>query len=64
MYLWRPSFLKMLEFFESGERQLYDLSEVSEEMDRSGQEPQKVDELHERLVRWREERKMPMPTRP
>ena len=55
---------KMLEFFESGERQLYDLSEVSEEMDRSGQEPQKVDELHERLVRWREERKMPMPTRP
>ena len=55
---------KLLEFFESGERQLYDLSDASEEENLSTDQPQKTMDLHQRLNRWREDRKMPMPTGP
>ena len=55
---------KLLEFFESGERQLYDLSDVSEERNLSEKRPEQALNLHQRLIRWREERKMPMPTTP
>ena len=55
---------KLLEFFESGERQLYDLSDVSEERNLSEERPEQALNLHQRLLRWREERKMPMPTAP
>ncbi len=55
---------KLLEFFESGERQLYDLSDVSEERNLSEERPEQALNLHQRLIRWREERKMPMPTAP
>lgn len=55
---------KLLEFFESGERQLYDLSDVSEERNLSDERPEQALNLHQRLIRWREERKMPMPTAP
>ena len=55
---------KLLEFFESGERQLYDLSDVSEERNLSEERPEQALNMHQRLLRWREERKMPMPTAP
>ncbi|MAJ28311.1 hypothetical protein CBD41_02630 [bacterium TMED181] len=55
---------KLLEFLESGEKQLYDLSNATEQDDLSKQQPKKVDEMHERLDRWRRDRKMLMPTRP
>ena len=55
---------KLLEFFESGERQLYDLSDVSEERNLSEERPEQALNLHQRLLRWREDRKMPMPTAP
>ena len=55
---------KLLEFFESGERQLYDLSDVSEERNLSEERPEQALNMHQRLLRWREEHKMPMPTAP
>ncbi|MGB1071039.1 MAG: sulfatase [Planctomycetota bacterium] len=55
---------KLLEFFESGERQLYDLSDVSEERNLSEERPEQALNLHQRLIRWREDRKMPMPSTP
>ncbi len=55
---------KLLEFLETGERQLYDLSTISEKEDLSQQDPQKAEDLYGSLDLWRRERKMPMPRRP
>ena len=55
---------KLMEFYESEELQLYDLSVMTEEEDFSEFEPQKVMDLQNRLERWLRNRKMPMPTRP
>ena len=55
---------KLLEFFEDGDLQLYDLKDPTEQIDLSAQDPNKVKDLRERLQRWRAARKMPMPSGP
>jgi arylsulfatase A-like enzyme len=55
---------KLIEFFEDGRLQLYDLREdVGEERDLSGDEPERAAELHDLLARWRErvEARIPEP---
>ena len=60
----RASDWKLLEFFEDGRRELYNLKEdIGEKMDLAATMPEKRDELHRKLVAWRAAVKSPMPTR-
>jgi arylsulfatase A-like enzyme len=55
---------KLIEFFEDGKLELYDLGEdVGETNDLAGRMPEKVKELHERLIAWRKQvdAKLPPP---
>ncbi|MGB9689716.1 sulfatase [Thermogutta sp.] len=54
---------KLLEFFEDGHLELYNLREdIGEEKNLASQNPQKAAELHELLKKWRAEIHAPMPT--
>ncbi|MCB9891199.1 MAG: sulfatase [Planctomycetes bacterium] len=54
---------KLIEFFEDGRLELYDLeADVSERRDLSGEEPARVRELHTALIAWRRAVNAPMPT--
>jgi arylsulfatase A-like enzyme len=54
---------KLLEFFEDGRLELYNLQDdVGERHDLSQREPAKTKELHDRLVAWRKRIDAPMPT--
>ena len=55
---------KLIEFFEDGRLELYNLAEdIGEENNRAGDEPERVREMHARLIEWREsvEAKIPQP---
>ena len=54
---------KLLEFFETGKRELYNLKDdIGEKRDLAAENPQKEKELFNKLTRWRTEVKAPMPT--
>ncbi|XZE43391.1 sulfatase [Pirellulaceae bacterium SH467] len=54
---------KLMEFLEDGRLELYNLREdIGESKNLVEQEPMKAKELHEKLIRWRNEVKAPMPT--
>jgi len=54
---------KLLEFFEDGRLELYNLrADIGEQKDLAASMPEKVKELHARLVAWRKEISAPMPT--
>jgi arylsulfatase A-like enzyme len=56
---------KLLEDFESGQLQLFDLQEdPGEERDLAAAEPETVEDLHGRLVAWRSALGAPMPSGP
>ena len=53
---------KLMEFLEDGRWELYDLqNDVGETKNLASAMPDKARELHDRLVRWREEVRAPMP---
>jgi len=55
---------KLLEFFEDGRLELYNLKEdLSQKTDLAKLQPEKTKELHERLVAWRTSLNAPMPTK-
>ncbi|WP_373650974.1 sulfatase [Schlesneria sp. DSM 10557] len=55
---------KLMEFFEDGRLELYNLADdISETKNLAKSEPAKVKELHDRLIAWRAEVKAPMPTK-
>src|SRR5262249_51037851 len=55
---------KLLEFFEDGKLELYNLKDdIGEKKDLAKAQPEKVKELHDKLKAWRESVKAPMPTR-
>jgi len=54
---------KLIEFFEDGTLELYNLREdIGETKNVASENPAKVQELHALLKKWREEIKAPMPT--
>jgi arylsulfatase A-like enzyme len=54
---------KLIEFFENGRLELYNLAkDLGEKNDLAGKMPGRVKELHENLRRWRKELNAPMPT--
>ena len=54
---------KLIEFFEDGRRELYNLrDDLGEKQNLAGAQPDKAKELHERLLAWRKELNAPMPT--
>lgn len=54
---------KLLEFFEDGRLELYNLrDDISEQKNLAASMPDKVKELHARLVAWRKDISAPMPT--
>ena len=56
---------KLIEFFEDGTRELYNLAEdVGEERNLADEMPEKVRELHRRMLAWRDEVAAPVPTEP
>lgn len=56
---------KLIEFFEDGRLELYDLKEdPGEENDLSMIRQRKRDELHEKLKKWRKSTKAPVPSEP
>ena len=58
----RAGAFKLLEFFETGALELYNVSaDMGEEHDLSAAQPGKVKELHARLVAWRKQTNAPMP---
>lgn len=58
----RSGEFKLLEFFEDGRRELYNLREdVGETRDLAASMPEKAQELHEKLVAWRKAVAAPMP---
>ena len=55
---------KLLEFFESGKLELYNLrSDLSQTNDLASSQPAQVRGLHARLVAWRKDLNAPMPTK-
>ena len=55
---------KLLEFFEDGRLELYNLrTDLSQKDDLAQKDPQKTKELHARLVAWRESVNAPMPAK-
>ena len=60
----RAGDFKLLEFFEDGRRELYNLKEdVGERRDLASAMPEKVKELHGKLVEWRKQVGAKMPTK-
>ncbi len=56
---------KLHEYFEDGALELYDLNEdIGEKNNLAGAMPEKVKELHAKLVEWRQEIGAPVPTKP
>jgi arylsulfatase A-like enzyme len=54
---------KLLEFFEDGRRELYNLREdIGEKRNLAQTMPEKTKDLHQRLLAWRQDIKAPMPT--
>ncbi|MBM3876296.1 MAG: sulfatase [Verrucomicrobia bacterium] len=54
---------KLMEFFETGKLELYNLREdIGESRNLAPEQPDKAKELHARLVAWRKEVNAPMPT--
>ncbi len=54
---------KLIEFFEDGKKELYNLKDdVSQKTDLAAKQPEKVKELHGKLVAWRKAVNAPMPT--
>jgi len=54
---------KLLEFFETGKRELYNLKDdIGEKHDLAGSQPDKLKELHDKLLAWRKQIGAPMPT--
>jgi len=54
---------KLMEFFEDGRLELYNLrDDVGEKVNLATKMPEKTKELHDRMVMWREAIKAPMPT--
>lgn len=54
---------KLLEFFEDGRIELYNIGEdVGERRDLSGEQPERAKAMHAQLAVWRESIKAPMPT--
>ncbi|MCP5120075.1 MAG: sulfatase, partial [bacterium] len=54
---------KLIEFFETGATELYNLSEdISEQKNLVAEMPVKAKQLHEKLVSWRKATNAPMPT--
>jgi arylsulfatase A-like enzyme len=54
---------KLLEFFETGKRELYNLrDDPGEKNDLAGTMPDRVQAMHARLIAWRQAVKAPMPT--
>lgn len=54
---------KLIEFFETGAKELYDLrADESQKTNLAEKHPDKVKELHEKLVAWRKAVGAPMPT--
>jgi arylsulfatase A-like enzyme len=52
----RKGHWKLIEFFDTGRKELYDLADdISEQNNLAGKNPQKVTELHELLVAWRKD---------
>jgi arylsulfatase A-like enzyme len=59
----RAGDFKLLEFFETGKRELYNLKDdLGQKHDLAAAQPEKVKELHQKLVAWRQAIKAPMPT--
>ena len=55
---------KLIEFFETGQLELYDLEEdIGEKVNLAQVNPEKMQELYGKLVAWRAETNAPMPTR-
>jgi arylsulfatase A-like enzyme len=60
----RDGDFKLMEFFETGAMELYNLEDdISEEHNLAATMPAKVKELHRKLVAWREATNAPMPTK-
>lgn len=60
----RSDHWKLLEFFETGKLELYDLSkDLSETHDVASAHPEKVKELHHKLIAWRHHIQAPLPTK-
>jgi arylsulfatase A-like enzyme len=54
---------KLIEFFEDGKQELYNLKDdESQKADLAAKQPEKVKELHAKLVAWRKAVNAPMPT--
>ena len=54
---------KLMEFFEDGRLELYNLrDDVGEKTNLAQKMPEKAKELHDKMVAWRTEIKAPMPT--
>lgn len=55
---------KLMEFFEDGRLELYNLADdIGEKNNLAEKMPEKTKELHERMLAWRKEIKAPMPTK-
>jgi arylsulfatase A-like enzyme len=55
---------KLLEFFEDGHLELYNLkADLGQKTDLAKKEPERTKELHDRLVAWRESVSAPMPSK-
>ena len=55
----------MIEFFEDGTLELYNLvNDIGEKNNLTKSEPKKTDELHKLLIGWRKQVKAPVPTTP
>jgi arylsulfatase A-like enzyme len=60
----RAGDFKLLEFFEDGRLELYNLKDdLSQKKDLAASQPEKTKELHGKLVAWRESVAAPMPTK-
>ncbi len=54
---------KLIEFFEDGKKELYNLKDdESQQVDLAAKQPEKVKDLHAKLVAWRKAVNAPMPT--
>lgn len=55
---------KLMEFFEDGHLELYNLrDDLGEQKNLAAENPEKTKELHAKMIAWREAIKAPMPTR-
>jgi arylsulfatase A len=58
----RAGRLKLIEHLDNGRLELFDLqSDISENHDLAAEQPEKVKQLHDKLVAWRQSIQAPMP---